>query len=294
MPGWNYAFSLSRKAVKATTLLGTVRLIEHRITQHNGRYVDHVANFPVPTADPADPLNWARWRKFSCLAVVSLYAFVTNFVSASLAPALPIWNLSFPQSPRPPEDLVQFIAAITNASYQLSAEVPTPLCYANISSIVQRASPRPWKYLLGAPGQRLWPPAHHGLFGADASHRHRLRDDDFGFRPRSRHPRLSGAGKFGFRDRDSRHRRRHVFCPRARGWMVSCQRTILTMFLDFPPMWLFSLLRLSTRHLWPADPSLAEYAAATSLPALAGSLSSRQTQCCRGSRCCAPSSWSPK
>ncbi|KAK0727823.1 major facilitator superfamily domain-containing protein [Lasiosphaeria miniovina] len=118
MPGWNYAFSLSREAVKAATPPGTVRLIgknenrpqQHSITQHNGRYVDRVANFPVPTADPADPLNWARWRKFSCLAAVSSYAFVANFVSASLAPALPIWNLSFPQSPRPPEDLVQFIA----------------------------------------------------------------------------------------------------------------------------------------------------------------------------------------
>ncbi|KAK3369996.1 major facilitator superfamily domain-containing protein [Podospora didyma] len=110
MPGWKYAFSLSREAVKGATPPGTVRLIEHSITQHNGRYVDRVANFPVPTSDPADPLNWAQWRKVCCLATVSLYAFVSNFASASLAPALPIWNLFFPQNLKSPNDLMQFIA----------------------------------------------------------------------------------------------------------------------------------------------------------------------------------------
>ncbi|KAK4451965.1 major facilitator superfamily domain-containing protein [Podospora aff. communis PSN243] len=111
MPGWKYAFSLSREAVKAATPPGTVRLIEHGTTQQpNGQYVDRVVRFPVPTSDPADPLNWQTWRKISCLGTVSLYAFVCNFVSASITPALPIWNLSFPQHPRPFDDLMRFVA----------------------------------------------------------------------------------------------------------------------------------------------------------------------------------------
>jgi hypothetical protein len=131
MPGWKYAFSLSRDAVKAATPPGTVRLIgknplaiiveveshnlfrnpEHGTTQQpNGKYVDRVAKNPAPTSDPADPLNWAPWRKISCLTTVSLYAFVCNFISASIAPALPIWNLSFPQDPRPFDDLMRFVA----------------------------------------------------------------------------------------------------------------------------------------------------------------------------------------
>jgi hypothetical protein len=84
---------------------------EHGTTQQpNGQYVDRVARFPVPTSDPADPLNWETWRKISCLGTVSLYAFVCNFVSASITPVLPIWNLSFPQDPRPFDDLMRFVA----------------------------------------------------------------------------------------------------------------------------------------------------------------------------------------
>jgi len=83
---------------------------EHTTAQQNGRYVDRVVKFPLPTSDPADPLNWAPWRKFACLATVSLYAFVCNFASASLAPALPMWDLWFPLDPRPFRDLTKFIA----------------------------------------------------------------------------------------------------------------------------------------------------------------------------------------
>lgn len=28
----------------------------------------HVRQIPVPTTDPNDPLNWARWRKFGLIA----------------------------------------------------------------------------------------------------------------------------------------------------------------------------------------------------------------------------------
>ncbi|KAK1760424.1 major facilitator superfamily domain-containing protein [Echria macrotheca] len=111
MPGWKYAFSLSREAVKAATPPGTVRLIEPGTTQHNGRYVDRVAKHPVPTSDPADPLNWAAWRKYACLGTLCLYAFVASFVSASLTPALAVWNPAYrPDDPRPLKQLFQFVS----------------------------------------------------------------------------------------------------------------------------------------------------------------------------------------
>ncbi|KAK4211228.1 major facilitator superfamily domain-containing protein [Rhypophila decipiens] len=111
MPGWKYAFSLSSESVKAATPPGTVRLIEQaQTTLHHGRYVEKVVRFPVPTSDPADPLNWAPWRKISCLLTVSLYSFACNFSSASLSPALPIWNLWFPENARPFKDLMKFVA----------------------------------------------------------------------------------------------------------------------------------------------------------------------------------------
>ncbi|KAK3997532.1 major facilitator superfamily domain-containing protein [Cladorrhinum sp. PSN332] len=110
MPGWKYAFSLTRQAVQAATPPGTVRLIEHSITRDNGRYVDRVANYPMPTLDPADPLNWAPWRKVACMVSVSLYALVANFISACMAPTLPVWNLEFPDDPKEVDQLMQLVA----------------------------------------------------------------------------------------------------------------------------------------------------------------------------------------
>ncbi|KAL2166642.1 hypothetical protein VTG60DRAFT_2338 [Thermothelomyces hinnuleus] len=103
MPGWKYAFSLPSEAVKAATPPGTVLLIGERGTpshpeheaahaHRDGRDVDRVVRFPTPTADPADPLNWPRWQKAACMVTLSLYAFVSNYISASIAPALPRWN----------------------------------------------------------------------------------------------------------------------------------------------------------------------------------------------------------
>lgn len=66
--------------------------------------------YPMPTEDPADPLNWADWRKISCMSTVALYAFVANYISASMAPALPVWNRSFPRDRKPLEDLTQLVA----------------------------------------------------------------------------------------------------------------------------------------------------------------------------------------
>lgn len=129
MPGWTYAFSLSSEAVKGSTPPGTVRLIgkkdpserlcfpvtvlilpEHSVSQHGGRYLDRIIYYPLPTADPADPLNWATWRKTACVTTVAFYAFVANFISASIAPALPLWNLSFPHDPKPVNALMELVA----------------------------------------------------------------------------------------------------------------------------------------------------------------------------------------
>ncbi|CCC11911.1 unnamed protein product [Sordaria macrospora k-hell] len=125
MPGWKYAFALSKDEVKAATPPGTVRLVEYKrpledddrpLQQQNVRddapsspEID-LAKFPIPTSDPSDPLNWARWRKLSCLGTLCNYAFACSFVSASLSPALAIWNQSFPTDPRGMSDLSRFTA----------------------------------------------------------------------------------------------------------------------------------------------------------------------------------------
>lgn len=49
-------------------------------------------------------MNWAPWRKFALLLVVSLYAFVGNFQAADVAPALSTWYTTFTQ----PQDYQTF------------------------------------------------------------------------------------------------------------------------------------------------------------------------------------------
>ncbi|KAL1623922.1 hypothetical protein SLS56_008117 [Neofusicoccum ribis] len=56
--------------------------------------------FPQPSSDPADPLNWALWRKAALLGVSSLYAFVSNFNSAVMSSSLQLWSKTFPHDPR--------------------------------------------------------------------------------------------------------------------------------------------------------------------------------------------------
>ncbi|KAH6626519.1 major facilitator superfamily domain-containing protein [Chaetomium sp. MPI-SDFR-AT-0129] len=94
MPGWRFAFALSRKAVKSATPPGTVQVVK----------------VPTPTPDPADPLNWPTWRKAACMISVAWYAFVCNYISASIAPALPLWNHAFPGDRRREEELMRFVA----------------------------------------------------------------------------------------------------------------------------------------------------------------------------------------
>ncbi|KAH8201693.1 hypothetical protein TruAng_004131 [Truncatella angustata] len=107
MSGWKHAFALSKADVKDATPPGTVVLIETAQSQGDG---DVTLRFPRPSADPADPLNWATWRKHGVLLVVSLYALVANFTSSSIAPGLQLWMMNYPQDPRSFSVLVRLVA----------------------------------------------------------------------------------------------------------------------------------------------------------------------------------------
>ncbi|EAQ86360.1 hypothetical protein CHGG_07613 [Chaetomium globosum CBS 148.51] len=110
MSGWKHAFSLPANAVKKAIPPGTVILIEHDSEKLAGKQGDSVVKVPTPTADPADPLNWSRWRKVTCMLSVAYYVFVANYISSSLAPALPLWNHVFPHDQRPMQDLIQLVS----------------------------------------------------------------------------------------------------------------------------------------------------------------------------------------
>jgi hypothetical protein len=44
------------------------------------------------------------------MVTVAFYAFVSNYISASIAPALPLWNHEFPHDRRPTKDLMSLVA----------------------------------------------------------------------------------------------------------------------------------------------------------------------------------------
>lgn len=129
MTGWKEAFALSKSQVKAATPIGTVEIIGKRISspielsvsrshltlkaipgRGEGEANNELVKFPRPSADPRDPLNLPGWHKAAALLVVSLYAFVGNFASSIVAPALQIWPFNFPQDPRSISELSRLIA----------------------------------------------------------------------------------------------------------------------------------------------------------------------------------------
>jgi hypothetical protein len=57
------------------------------------------------------------------MATVSWYAFVANYISASIAPALPLWNHEFPHDRRPLKDLMGFVAVRFPKLYRLRASL---------------------------------------------------------------------------------------------------------------------------------------------------------------------------
>lgn len=54
---------------------------------------------PCPTADPADPLNWAEWRKNIYLALVAFHGFQAGFMAAGLVPAVGLMVVDYGKSP---------------------------------------------------------------------------------------------------------------------------------------------------------------------------------------------------
>jgi hypothetical protein len=86
--------------------------------------VDHINLVPTPSHDPADPLNWPWWRKCVVLAFASLFAFVSNFTSGSLASALPILDTIF----YPPETFASLGHLIAVSSTLLTFQSPIT-CY---------------------------------------------------------------------------------------------------------------------------------------------------------------------
>jgi MFS family permease len=73
---------------------------------------DEIRLVPQPSADPADPLNFAFWRKLAMLFVMSLHPFVVNFASSSIGSALPIYASTgiFGFPPKPFSTLTNLVA----------------------------------------------------------------------------------------------------------------------------------------------------------------------------------------
>ncbi|KAJ2896759.1 hypothetical protein MKZ38_005247 [Zalerion maritima] len=111
--GWKLAFSLTKEEVRDARPPGTVELLAHQPAKLGDaeEISDEVIHFPIPTADPSDPLNWPTWRKATVLAVAGLFAFVTNFTSSGIAPGLQAWPIAYPEDPaRPFSELTHLIA----------------------------------------------------------------------------------------------------------------------------------------------------------------------------------------
>jgi hypothetical protein len=93
---WKHAFSLSKAEVQAATPPGTIKIFHEEETGHASGFI----KFPRPSADARDPLNFSRGRKTGALIVASVFAFVANFTSSVIAPALQLWPMAFPNDPR--------------------------------------------------------------------------------------------------------------------------------------------------------------------------------------------------
>ncbi|KAH8897807.1 major facilitator superfamily transporter [Thozetella sp. PMI_491] len=114
MSGWSRAFALSKDEIDEAKPPGTVELVEHNEKLSSDAEGlspgEHIVRYPVPTSDPADPLNWPTWRKFTLLLIASIYAFVANWNSAVIASGLPLWPLAFPTDQRTLTELSYLIA----------------------------------------------------------------------------------------------------------------------------------------------------------------------------------------
>ena len=82
--------------------------LEHRdyLIERHGT----VALNPIPTMDPADPLNWPSWRKNLNLFLISLNALMTTFTAAAVIPAFEQFS-------------VDLGISLTQASYLTSIQI---------------------------------------------------------------------------------------------------------------------------------------------------------------------------
>lgn len=58
------------------------------------------ALFPIPTADPNDPLNLPKWRKYCCLISVVLFTLIGNASILMPAPFIVPWVQEYGVTPQ--------------------------------------------------------------------------------------------------------------------------------------------------------------------------------------------------
>ncbi|TVY81245.1 Efflux pump radE [Lachnellula suecica] len=88
---------------------------------------------PLPTMDPADPLNWPAWKKNINLFLVAFHAMMTTFIAASVIPAFELFSIDFGVS-------------LTQASYITSVQI-----------LILGISPIFWKPISNRFGRRpIW------------------------------------------------------------------------------------------------------------------------------------------
>ncbi|KAL2203326.1 hypothetical protein CC79DRAFT_1373471 [Sarocladium strictum] len=105
MSGFKYAFSLSKREVEFATPRGTMNAAE---TDLQGKFILR----PEPSEDPADPLNWPVWRKAAVLICMSMFGFIINFSSATVASALPLLATPMAFDPPVPVDKLTRLIAV--------------------------------------------------------------------------------------------------------------------------------------------------------------------------------------
>jgi hypothetical protein len=130
----------------SVSLIAIVHDLER--TESRGEHtVDHINLVPTPSHDPADPLNWPWWCKCVVLAFASLFAFVSNFTSASLASALPILDTLFYR----PETFASLGHLIALSSTLLTLQLRITCYVAALTLIVdQRPHARRLEHLVGS------------------------------------------------------------------------------------------------------------------------------------------------
>ncbi|KAJ4204160.1 hypothetical protein NW759_014997 [Fusarium solani] len=96
MPGFREVFALPKEVVRQATPLGTAQLYrEGQSAGEDSAASDELRLVPTPSKDPADPLNWPKWRKLMTLCCVAMFSFSGNMASASLTSALPFYASEF-------------------------------------------------------------------------------------------------------------------------------------------------------------------------------------------------------